>query len=429
VAGTVPPIPSDPGLPRGRGLFGEEGRDAVRSFLSERGWAAGEIRPVQAIYRPGRSLIVRYRAAAEGPVGRRSLSVCAETRARVRPAASVPRGFEKRYGIADPVDRRDGTLLWAYPYDPSLAGLPDAAWGPWVRGASGAAKPAALSVQPLRYRPRRRAVFRYRALHLGRRGRRWETSFGKVLPGDKAERLVGTAPALEAARRAVPLALPAARAGPDVLVFPPLAGRSLRDVLVQGGSLPSPARVAGLPAALDAAVTRAGAEISAERPASIDLAVPGADLIAGLVPSAGDDARRVVDAVREGSEDRDVAPSIVHGDLYEAQVFVGRGFNLGLIDLDDLGRGDPALDAANFCAHLLALALAVPSAADRLVAYRRLVRRAFAEALGLSPRALAWREALCMLLLAAGPFRVLDPSWQDAVRRRAALAVRLLEDG
>lgn len=429
MARTVPPIPSDPGLPGGRGLFGEEGRDAVRSFLSERGWAAMEIRPVQAIYRPGRSLIVRYRAAAEGPVGRRSLSVCAETRVRERPAASVPPGFEERHGIADPVDRRDGTLLWAYPYDPSLAGLPDAAWGPWVRDASGPAKPAALSVQSLRYRPRRRAVFRYRALHLGRPGRRWETSFGKVLPGDKAERLVATAPTLEAARRAVPLALPAARAGRDVLVFPPLAGRSLRDVLVHGGSLPSPIRVAGLPAALDAAVTRAGAEISARRPASIDLAVPGAGLIAGLVPSASDYARRVVDAVREGSEEHDVAPSIVHGDLYEAQVFVGRGFTLGLIDLDDLGRGDPALDAANFCAHLLALALVAPSAADRLVAYRRLVRPAFAEALGLSPRALAWREALCMLLLAAGPFRVLDPSWPDAVRRRAALAVRLLEDG
>jgi hypothetical protein len=33
-----------------------------------------------------------------------------------------------------------------------------------------------------------------------------------------------------------------------------------------------------------------------------------------------------------------------------------------------------------------------------------------------------------MLLLSAGPFRVLDPAWPAEVGRRVALAVRLLED-
>jgi Ser/Thr protein kinase RdoA (MazF antagonist) len=327
------------------------------------------------------------------------------------------------------VARVGGTLLWAYPYDPSLPGLADAAWGPTVRATTGPRRPAAVSVRPLRYRPRRRAVFRYRTLHVGRRGRRWETSFGKVLSRDKADRLAAAAPALEAAGRRVPLAVPVARAGRDVLVFPALEGRSLRDVLVLGGSLPSPARVAGLPGALAVAVAEAGAEVRAERPPPMDLAVPGADLVARLVPSAEDEARRVVDAVREDGAREGMPKTIVHGDLYEAQVFVGEGFTLGLIDLDDLGRGDPALDAANFCAHLLALALAVPRAANRLVAYHRLVRPAFAEALGLPTAALAWREALCMLLLAAGPFRVLDPAWPAEVGRRVALAVRLLKEG
>jgi hypothetical protein len=424
---TVPPIPSDPGLPGARGLFGQAGRDLVGSFLSDRGWSVTTIRPVQAMYRPGRSLIVRYRTEAEGPTGKRSLMVCAETRARKGRAVPVHAGFEDRFDVADPVERRGHSLVWTFPYDPSLEGLPDAAWGPSVRGA-GPGKPVALSVQPLRYRPRRRAVFRYRVLHADRPGLRWETAFGKVLPHDKADRLAGAAPSLVRAGRRVPLALPAGRVGQEMLMFPELAGRSLRDLLLRGGSLPAPARVAALPVALASAVRETGAPVTAERPSPIDVVIPTADVVGRLAPEAEAEARRVVDAVREGIAVQDVARSVVHGDLYEAQVFVGDRFTLGLIDLDDLGLGDPALDAANFCAHLLALAMAAPAAADRLVAYRRLVRPAFARALGLPVSALAWREALCMLLLAPGPFRVLDPAWPAEVGRRAGVAVRLLEE-
>ena len=51
---------------------------------------------------------------------------------------------------------------------------------------------------------------------------------------------------------------------------------------------------------------------------------------------------------------------VVHGDLYENQVLFD-GATLGLIDLDDLGPGDPLLDAANFCAHLLLLGTSRPA--------------------------------------------------------------------
>ncbi|HEX5949189.1 MAG TPA: hypothetical protein VFZ45_06460, partial [Actinomycetota bacterium] len=87
----------------------------------------------------------------------------------------------------------------------------------------------------------------------------------------------------------------------------------------------------------------------------------------------------------------------------------------------------PAMDAANFCAHLLVLARAVPAAAGRLAAYRELVREAFLLRLGIPSTELAWREALAALLLASGPFRVLDPRWPAEVTRRIQLAVRLLD--
>jgi hypothetical protein len=402
----------------------------VTGFLVDRGWAVEEARPVQAIYRPGRSLVVRYRVAAGGAGGRRAFSICAEVRRRPRKIRPVPGGFGEPHGIPDPVEPRDGAVVWAFPYDPALDGVEDAATAATVTEAIGTVggRPAAVSVEPVRYRPLRRAVFRYRSLHLSRRGRRWETSFGKVVPSEKARRIEAATGVLRAVGRRIPLALPAGRLGRDGLLFPALRGRSLRQLLVSGSSLPSPTRIAALPGGMVVAEETADLESLGPRPTPAALAGPAADLVARLVPDVAPAAERLRAEIQMLAQRDRVPPSVVHGDLYEAQIFVGDGFELGLIDLDDVGRGDPVLDAANFCAHLLALALAVPSASDRLVAYRSLIRPAFTHELDVPPRAIAWREALCMLLLAAGPFRVLDPAWPAEIRRRVALAVRLLEE-
>lgn len=424
-----PAIPSDPGLAGARGLFGRDGTRVLSSFLERRGWTMDAARPVQALYRPGRSCALRYRVQATGQRGRRTFSLCVETRARQRPLVQAPPGVERRTGLGNPVDRIGDVLVWAFPYDPALPGLPYAAWGPAVHerlsGPKGELR--AVSVEPLRYRPRRRAVFRYRLLKSDRRDRRWETAFGKVLPRDKAARVRNLGLALPDGRPAVALALPTATQARDGLVFEPLPGRSLRHLLLTGESLPAPDRVAALPDRLALSLEGRGPNLE-ERPDGLATAVPTVRLIERLVPEAASGARRVVDAVAAG-DGQPIRRQIVHGDLYEAQVFVDEDFSLGLIDLDDVGVGDPAMDGANFCAHLLALALALPSATERLSAYRTLVRRAFLERLGMPEAAFAWREALCMLLLATGPFRVLDPAWPAGVRRRVDVAVRLLGEG
>ncbi|MGH2547430.1 MAG: hypothetical protein ACRDHJ_11205, partial [Actinomycetota bacterium] len=294
----VPPIPSDPGLPGARGLIGEEGHRTLAAFLGERGWTLRESRPVQATYRPGRSMTVRYRAVAEAAGADRSFTLCVETRVRPRRAGPVPDRFAEHHGLSDPVSRRGDLLVWAFPYDPSLPGMTEAAWGPAVGDglARGGRRPAAVSIEPLRYRPRRRAVFRYRAVHVDRRGREWETGFGKVLPGDKVERLRAAASALHVASRRVPLALPRAEVGRDVMVFAPMPGRSLRDLLMRGGSLPSPARVAALPRSLAAALGDGGSELRPKRRRPLQLAELGAEVVTRLVPSSADAARRVLDA-------------------------------------------------------------------------------------------------------------------------------------
>jgi aminoglycoside phosphotransferase (APT) family kinase protein len=121
------------------------------------------------------------------------------------------------------------------------------------------------------------------------------------------------------------------------------------------------------------------------------------------------------------------AERTIHGDLYEAQIFVDERHRLGLIDLEDAGPGDPLLDAANFLSHLATLSVSDPRAQGRPLAYRALLRRAMLDALGGSEAELAWRESLSMLLLATGPFRVQSPDWPRKVAARVDAAARILD--
>jgi Ser/Thr protein kinase RdoA (MazF antagonist) len=148
-------------------------------------------------------------------------------------------------------------------------------------------------------------------------------------------------------------------------------------------------------------------------------------LLTEVLPSDRDAVARAAEAVERGLSQGWAPTAFIHGDLYDDQVFVAEDFSLGLVDLDDAGPGDPALDAANLCAHLLAMTLAAPAAAHRLVAYRELVRAAFLERLGITPQDLAWREALALLLLATGPYRVQADGWPAQSRHLIDLAVRL----
>jgi hypothetical protein len=424
-APSIPAMPPDPGLPGVRGLFRDGGAGVLAPFLDARGWSLVGWRPVQATYHPERSCVVRYRVRAVSENGDpRVLTLAAEARHRPGRATDPPETFAGRFGLADPVERIGPHLVWAYPYDPSLEGLPAAAWGPVVRERLEAAGVPlrAVSVQPLRYRPRRRAVFRYTGLHGGRTAGAPEALYGKVLRRSKLERWARLpAPGRRGLRFAAPLAT--IDGGP--LVFGELRGRSLRDLLLSGASLPAPERVAALLEEVPRTFPLPPEERDRDKPLRTSVAT--ADMIGRLVPEAGPAAARVNEAVIQGVAGDAVPTTMVHGDLYEAQVFVGEDYSLGLIDLDDAGPGDPAMDAANFCAHLIALALAIPRARRRLMAYRALVRPAFLARLGIGRPQLAWREALCMLTLATGPFRVLEPDWPAKVGRWTDVALRLAD--
>ena len=141
-----PPLfPADPGLPDAAELLAGGGAQAVARFLSGRGLDPHQVTPAQAHYRPGRWLTVCFRAAA------------------------VESGTGRPMGLTVTVDRRAGEpdAVWAFPDDPALPGLAAAA-DPRLVARYLRMAPDDVAVETLRYRPRRRAVLRYRVRAGGR---------------------------------------------------------------------------------------------------------------------------------------------------------------------------------------------------------------------------------------------------------------------
>ncbi len=101
----------------------------------------------------------------------------------------------------------------------------------------------------------------------------------------------------------------------------------------------------------------------------------------------------------------------IHGDFYAKQL-LWDGDRVGIIDLDEIGCGDPAIDLANGLAHLLASEVrgtgAIPAAA---------ARDAMLDGYGSAPRpeVFRWYLTWALLELAVGPFRGLEPEREERI--------------
>ncbi|MDZ7727916.1 MAG: hypothetical protein U5Q44_06800 [Dehalococcoidia bacterium] len=230
----IPRLAPDPELPGSGDLVGPAGADAVCRTLARDGWTVQSQRPVQAVYHPGRSLLVRHTAWACRGAEQQRFAVCTELRAD---------GGDAGDGV---VHVEDGLASWVYPADPGLPALSQAATdemaGEWARELVPDARSAV--VNSVAYRPRRRAVLRYRV----RSSRASETPrqvlYAKVMPEAEADRAWELGEALRP--QDAPLALPASQPAPGVLLFDELPGASLRDLLLRDGPLPNPDRIVTL---------------------------------------------------------------------------------------------------------------------------------------------------------------------------------------
>ena len=109
---------------------------------------------------------------------------------------------------------------------------------------------------------------------------------------------------------------------------------------------------------------------------------------------------------------------VVHGDFYEAQVFVREGKVVGLLDIDTVGPGRRADDLACLLAHLSVLAdYGNAGRIDRGMQERvedaiHTWRTTFEERV--DPVELALRSAGVVLSLATGPHRQQEAAWEAA---------------
>lgn len=273
----------------------------------------------------------------------------------------------------------------------------------------------------VRYRPTKRAVVRFEVRNRGRSDGPPMVLYVKVLPVTAADTIMRLLPVMATVGDSY--VLPTHRPASDILIYPARAGISMREALTgrTPATLPHPDVVLDV---LDhlGALGDPGTPGPSGPVARLDRST---DLLTAALPHRESVLSDLGDVIRGALDHHVIPPVVVHGDFYEGQLLIDQGGALaGVLDVDDIGMGDPVMDAANYTAHLVALGESHPGVLDRLDAYRRSFRVAYLERSGVDERAFGAREAVAGLGLATGPFRVLSPGWPGRMERRIALAAR-----
>lgn len=377
-------------------------------------------------HRPGRSTKALYRTQVAWP--ELDGPVAAPREELFGASAHIGEPEKDLLGAEQSLLMTDGEItvrVWRYPNDPWLPMLgrvcyPDvvAATLEEIGVPTGAAPGQPLPLEVISYRPGRRAVLRVsladRAVYL------------KVMQPHRSGEIVDRHRHLLSAGVPVPSVI-AHHEG--LVVLAELPGRPLaRAVLEEGaGACRGEDLVAlldRLPASLYTAPLRAPWTESAMFYAGI---------VGASMPSLAPRLDALVTGIRAGLAEVDqrigLHPhDVVHGDFYEAQVFVEDGRVVGLLDIDTVGPGRRADDLACLLAHLSVLAGLGDTGRIPPEVHRR-VRGATAAwtetfAARVDAQELALRAAGVVLSLATGPHRQQEPAWESATEA----IVRIAED-
>ena len=305
--------------------------------------------------------------------------------------------------------------VWRYPHDPWLPMLPRVCY-PDIVGrtlaelgvAIGPDPAAPIVIDVVSYRPGRRAVLR--ATQGGR------AVFLKVMQPHRSGDIVERHHRLVAAGVPVPEVI-AHHDG--LVVLGELPGRPLARAIIDEGV--ASCRAEDLVALLD----RLPASMFSlpMRPPWTDSVEFYAGIVASSVPSLGPRLDALVRSIREGlgavEQRLDMRPhDVVHGDFYEAQVFVADGKVVGLLDIDTVGPGRRADDLACLLAHLSVLAdYGNAGRIDKAMQERveeaiRTWHGVFTDRV--DPTEVALRAAGVVLSLATGPHRQQEAAWEAA---------------
>lgn len=377
-------------------LTTDQAVDVMRPAFATEGLTVVGARRSQVVHRPGESITVQYDVTLHHPSGRESRETVVASAGRDGP----PEGSL----VVEDGEVAIGLYRWTH--DPALPGLRPAT----DRAALVEVLRAETAVAELRvrsYRPLERAVVH---VVLGDGTERYV----KVVPPSTADRLVLRHEAVAATGAPVPAPL-VVDAERGLVVIEAVEGRRLQDLVREGGGpLPDPDELMGVSATL----ATARVEFAVARRPPLAALHHHVAVLGSLLPASQRRIERLVDQVGPdpGRDDH-----TVHGDLHPGQVLVHPGGTIaGVIDLDDVGLGDPLDDLATHLGHLFCVVGPRPASVARAHAGRTLARF---EREG-DPADLHRRVAAILVGLAVGPHRAQRPGWRREALRRLGLAER-----
>jgi hypothetical protein len=409
----------DEGLPAAPELLGPAGLELAADVAAERGGTVTSIRATQALYSPGRYAILNY----EAQVSNGAESPREELVALVADNDGLPDGVPTHPVAGQQV------AAWRFPDDPVLTSLGTTLDEQALRDLLVELQFTArrVDVKPVVYRPTIRAVIRIlvsedrlvfdrEAARLYVRNGHHEI-FWKVMPPQYAAD-VGRIHADLGRHLAVPRCY-TGQAEAGLLALEGLPGETLRDYLRRRDGSPPPPE--DLIALLDAVHAAASSE---DRVTSMRRRVRSHErLLRAILPDHDERIGRIAGRLRELPSQR---PAIVHGDFYDSQVLVDdAGSICGLLDLDEVGWGDPADDLATMLGRIWTSGQTGERGRERFRAYAGELLEAFAERV--DRRDLCMRVAAIVFGRCTGPFRGQADDWREQALERLELAERCLE--
>lgn len=393
----------DPLLPAAAHLTGPDAAELLRPAVAAEGGALVSCRTSQVQYRPDSDLVVRYRCEI-----RRNGAISTDTLlAATTVGGPYPGTLPIEATTPDGVDLTVG--LWRWPFDPVLAELHTMVTRPLARDRVGDLVGSDLHIEVVAYRPTERAVVRM----YGERGE----IYVKVVAPATTDSLIARHDALGAAGLPVPAVL---RSGPGWIAMEALRGTTLRERLKAGNQhLPAPGCFHRMLETLSAVHLHDAAPVRSR----VDDVGHHAAMLATVLPDAG--GRLAEIAGRLSGPSMHSAVGTVHGDLHEAQLIVDDDEITGILDIDDVGCGDPLDDVATLVGHLRFRAAS--SADPRVDDYAASVRAALSH--GFDDADVDRHVAAVLVGLATGPFRIQQEHWEtttlevlDMVDHHLALA-------
>ncbi|WP_432559727.1 phosphotransferase [Granulicoccus sp. GXG6511] len=349
---------------------------------------------------PNRSTTATYGAVVDWPFGRRNelLGVSARAHGRTR--------TDERAEIFGDGDRE--AVVWLYPKDPDLPGLPRAAYPESVAELLSPVlglrlRPDQVRLRMIGYRPRRRAVLRATVLPDPGQGFGRTVFYIKVL----REALFGEVKRRHELLRQAGVPAPrVALATPDcLLVLDELPGKPLSRAIFD--PVP-PCTAEQLIWVLDS-MPRQVASLP-RRPPWSDAVRHYTRIVSTAMPTLEPRLSWLCREIEQGLAPIPHGNEPTHGDFHEGQVHVAGGQICGLLDVDTAGPGNRADDLACLIAHLSTVQRMNAEQAARVRQLLATWVPVFDERV--NPIELRLRAAAVIISLATGPYRSQEPNWQ-----------------